>query len=155
MSQNLLEVVESLCTAISTDPDNTDDNKAIIQALQHVLDQKKKKQVQFNRLDMPAWTGKALEGILKHPDQAGAARKNSSSTAGPSAPAPRITIITPIIKTTVSNTSSPSATTPPLSRILLLSTKSSTALWTSPSPSPSKSSSLSHQRPRSSIKNSP
>jgi hypothetical protein len=34
MSQNLLEVVENLHAAVSTDPDNTDDGKAIIQALQ-------------------------------------------------------------------------------------------------------------------------
>jgi hypothetical protein len=45
MSQNLLEVIENLHATVSTDPNNTDDNEAIIQALQHVLNQKKKKQV--------------------------------------------------------------------------------------------------------------
>jgi hypothetical protein len=34
MSQNLLEVVENLHATVSTDPNNTDDNEAIIQALQ-------------------------------------------------------------------------------------------------------------------------
>jgi hypothetical protein len=34
MSQNLLEVVENLHTAVSADPDNTDNDEAIIQALQ-------------------------------------------------------------------------------------------------------------------------
>jgi hypothetical protein len=43
MSQNLLEVVENLHAAISADPDNTDDDKAVIQALQQALDQKMKK----------------------------------------------------------------------------------------------------------------
>jgi molecular chaperone GrpE (heat shock protein) len=45
MSQNLLEVVENLHAAVSTDPDNTDDDddEAIIQALQQALDQKMKK----------------------------------------------------------------------------------------------------------------
>jgi hypothetical protein len=43
MSQNLLEVVENLHVAVSTDPDNTSDNEAVIQALQHALDQKMKK----------------------------------------------------------------------------------------------------------------
>jgi hypothetical protein len=45
MSQNLLGVVENLHAAISTDPDNTDDDKAVIQALQQALDQKMKKRV--------------------------------------------------------------------------------------------------------------
>jgi hypothetical protein len=45
MSQNLLEVVENLHAAVSADPDNTDDNEAVIQALQHALNQKIKKQV--------------------------------------------------------------------------------------------------------------
>jgi hypothetical protein len=46
MSQNLLEVVKNLHAAVFTDPDNTDDNEAVIQALQqaqHTLDQKIKK----------------------------------------------------------------------------------------------------------------
>jgi hypothetical protein len=34
MSQNLLEVVENLHAAVSADPNNTDDDEAIIQALQ-------------------------------------------------------------------------------------------------------------------------
>jgi hypothetical protein len=34
MSQNLLEVVENLHAAVSADPDNTDNDEAIIQALQ-------------------------------------------------------------------------------------------------------------------------
>jgi hypothetical protein len=42
MSQNLLEVVENLHAAISADPDTTDDNEAVIQALQQALEQKKK-----------------------------------------------------------------------------------------------------------------
>jgi molecular chaperone GrpE (heat shock protein) len=49
MSQNLLEVVENLHAAISANPDCTNDNKAIIQALQHALDQKKKKKIWFDR----------------------------------------------------------------------------------------------------------
>jgi hypothetical protein len=44
--------------------------------------------------------GKALDSILKHPDQAGAAKENHSSTAGPIAPVSRITVSTPIITTT-------------------------------------------------------
>jgi hypothetical protein len=39
MSQNLLEVVENLHAAVSIDPNNTDDNEAVIQALQHMLNQ--------------------------------------------------------------------------------------------------------------------
>jgi hypothetical protein len=41
--------------------------------------------------------GKALESILKHPDQVGAAKENQSSAAGPSAPVSRITVSTPVI----------------------------------------------------------
>jgi hypothetical protein len=41
--------------------------------------------------------GKAPDSILKHLDQAGAAKENQSSAAGPSAPVSRITISTPII----------------------------------------------------------
>jgi hypothetical protein len=41
--------------------------------------------------------GKAPESILKHPDQAGAARENQSSTTGPSAPVSCITVSTPVI----------------------------------------------------------
>jgi hypothetical protein len=43
MSQNLLEVVENLHAAVSTDPDNTDNDEVVIQALQqaqHTLGQK-------------------------------------------------------------------------------------------------------------------
>jgi hypothetical protein len=43
MNQNLLEVVRNLHTTVSTDPDNTDNDEAVIQALQHALDQKMKK----------------------------------------------------------------------------------------------------------------
>jgi hypothetical protein len=78
MSQNLLEVVENLHAAVSTDPDNTDDDEAIIQALQQAqqaLEQKKKKQVRFDGVEMPPMRkGKAPDSILKHPDQAGAAK---------------------------------------------------------------------------------
>jgi hypothetical protein len=42
MSQNLLEVVENLHAAVSANPDNTNDDEAIIQALQQALEQKKK-----------------------------------------------------------------------------------------------------------------
>jgi hypothetical protein len=42
MSQNLLEIVKNLHAAVSTDPDNTDDDEAVIQALQQALEQKKK-----------------------------------------------------------------------------------------------------------------
>jgi hypothetical protein len=78
MSQNLLEVVENLHAAVSADPDNTDDDEVIIQALQQAqqaLEQKKKKQVRFDRVEMlPMRKGKALDSILKHPDQVGAAK---------------------------------------------------------------------------------
>jgi hypothetical protein len=40
MSQNLLEVVENLHTTVSANPDNTDDDEAVIQALQHALDRR-------------------------------------------------------------------------------------------------------------------
>jgi hypothetical protein len=84
MSQNLLEVVENLHAAVSADPDNIDDDEVIIQALQQawqVLEQKKKKQVRFNVVEMLMRKGKAQDSILKHPDQAGAAKENQSSTA--------------------------------------------------------------------------
>jgi hypothetical protein len=104
MSQNLLEVVENLHAAVSADPDNTDDDEAIIQALQQAqqaLQQKKKKQVHFNRVEIPPMRkGKAPDSILKHLDQVGAAKENQSSTASPSAPVPCITLSTPIITTT-------------------------------------------------------
>jgi hypothetical protein len=104
MSQNLLEVVENLHAAVSADPDNTDDNEAIIQALpqaQQALEQKKKKQVRFDGVEMPLMRkGKAPDSILKHPDQVGAAKENQSSAASPSAPVSRITISTPVITTT-------------------------------------------------------
>jgi hypothetical protein len=106
MSQNLLEVVKNLHAAVSTDPDNTDDDEAIIQALQQAqqaLKQKKKKQVCFNGVEMPPMRkGKAPESILKHPDQAGAAKENQSSTTGPSAPVSCITVSTPIIAASTS-----------------------------------------------------
>jgi hypothetical protein len=105
MSQNLLEVVENLHAAVSTDPDNTDDDEAIIQALQQAqqaLEQKKKKQAHFDGVEMlPMRKGKALDSILKHPNQVGAAKENQSSAAGPSAPVPRVTISTPVVTTTV------------------------------------------------------
>jgi hypothetical protein len=104
MSQNLLEVVENLHTTVSADPDNTDDDEAIIQALQQAqqaLEQKKKKQVHFDGVEMPLMRkGKAPDSILKHPDQAGATKENQSSAAGPSAPVSHITISTPVITTT-------------------------------------------------------
>jgi hypothetical protein len=100
MSQNLLEVVKDLHAAVSADPDNTDDNEAVIQALQkaqHALNQKMKKWVQIDGVEMLIRKGKAPESILKHPDQAGAPKENQSSTAGPSAPISHITVSTPII----------------------------------------------------------
>jgi hypothetical protein len=104
MSQNLLEVVENLHVAISADPDNTDDNEAIIQALpqaQQAMEQKKKRQVCFNGVEMALMRkGKALESILKHPDQVRAAKENQCSATGPSAPVSRSTISTPVITTT-------------------------------------------------------
>jgi nucleotide-binding universal stress UspA family protein len=69
MSQNLLEVVENLHATVSADPDNTDDDEAIIQALQQAqqaLEQKKKKQVCFDGVEMPMRKGKAPDSILKH-----------------------------------------------------------------------------------------
>jgi hypothetical protein len=106
MSQNLLEVVENLHTAVSADPDNTNDDEAIIQAIQQAqqaLKQKKKKQVRFNGVEMPMRKGKAPESILKHPDQAGAAKENQSSAAGPSAPVSHITVSTPVITASAKN----------------------------------------------------
>jgi hypothetical protein len=97
MSQNLLDIVENLHAAVSTDPDNTNDDEAIIQALQQALEQKKKR-VRFDGVEMPARKGKAPESILKQPDHAGIARgTNQSSAAGPSAPVPRVTVSTPVI----------------------------------------------------------
>jgi hypothetical protein len=120
MSQNLLEVVENLHAAVSTDPDNTDDDEAVIQALQHALNQKNKKQVQFDGVEMPIRKGKAPESILKHPDQVGAAKENQSSAAGPSAPVSHITVSTPVITaSTVKNTAA-SDTSGLWSAILLL-----------------------------------
>jgi S-formylglutathione hydrolase FrmB len=68
MSQNLLEVVENLHAAVSADPDNTDNDKAIIQALQQAqqaLEQKKKKQVHFDGVEIPLMR----KGLVK-PSQA-------------------------------------------------------------------------------------
>jgi hypothetical protein len=97
MSQNLLEIAENLHAAVSADPDNTDDDEAIIQALQQALEQKKKR-VRFDGVEMPARKGKAPESILKQPDHAGIARgTNQSSAAGPRAPVPCITVSTPVI----------------------------------------------------------
>jgi hypothetical protein len=52
MSQNLLEVVENLHTTVSADPDDTNDDEAVIQALQQALEQKKKR-VRFDGVEMP------------------------------------------------------------------------------------------------------
>jgi hypothetical protein len=52
---------------------------------------------------MPIRKGKALESILKHPDQAGAAKENQSSAASPSAPVSCITVSTPIITASAKN----------------------------------------------------
>jgi hypothetical protein len=113
MSQNLLEVVENLHAAVSADPDNTDDDEAIIQALQQAqqaLEQKKKEQVHFNGVEMPPMRkGKAPDGILKHPDQVGAAKENQSSATSPSAPVSRITVSTPVITTTATRNISTAA----------------------------------------------
>jgi hypothetical protein len=105
MSQNLLEVVENLHAAVFADPDNPDNDEVIIQALQQAwqaIEQTKKKQVCFNGVEMPMTKGKALDSILKHPDQVGAAKENQSSTASPSAPVSCITVSTPIITTSTS-----------------------------------------------------
>jgi hypothetical protein len=107
MSKNLLEVVENLHTAVSADPNNTNNNKGIIQALQQAhqaLEQKKMKQVCFDGVEMPPMRkAKAPDSILKHPDQAGAAKENQSSTTSPSAPVSRIAVSTPVITTTARN----------------------------------------------------
>jgi hypothetical protein len=115
MSQNLLEVVENIHTAISADPDNTNNDEAVIQVLQQAqraLDQQMKKWVWFDGVEMPARKGKAPESILKHPDHAGAVRETHNSAASPTTPlrttatAPAVT--SPTIKnTTASNTSGP------------------------------------------------
>jgi hypothetical protein len=103
MSQNLLEVVENLHAAVSADPDNTDDNEAIIQALQQALEQKKK-QVRFDGVEMPARKGKAPESILKQPDHAGVTKGTNPSTAG-LATLSRTTIAAPAVTLpTVKNT---------------------------------------------------
>jgi hypothetical protein len=115
MSQNLLEVVENLHAAISADPDNTDDDEAIIQAFQQAqqaLEQKIKRRVRFDGVEMPARKGKAPESILKHPDHAGVVRETHNSAAGPTTPlrttvtAPLITSLT-IENTAISDTSRP------------------------------------------------
>jgi hypothetical protein len=114
MSQNLLGVVGDLHAAISADPDNTDNNnnEAVIQALQQALDQKMKKHIWIDRVEMPARKGKAPESILKHPDHTGAVRKTHNSAASPTTPlrtnvtAPAITSLT-VKNTTASNTSGP------------------------------------------------
>jgi hypothetical protein len=104
MSQNLLDVVENLHATVSADPNNIDDDEAIIQALQQAqqaLEQKKKKQVRFDGVEMPPMRkGKTPESILKHPDQAGAAKENQSSAAGPGAPVSCSTVSTPVITAT-------------------------------------------------------
>jgi hypothetical protein len=64
---------------------------------------KKKKQVQFDGVEMLMRKGKAPESILKHPDQAGAAKEKQSSAASPSAPVSHITISTPVITTSAKN----------------------------------------------------
>jgi hypothetical protein len=111
MSQNLLEVVENLHAAVSTNPDNTDDDEVVIQALQQALEQKKKR-VQIDGVEMPGRKGKAPESILKQPDHAGVARGTNPSTASPATlsrttvAAPAVTF--PIVKNTAtSNTSGP------------------------------------------------
>jgi hypothetical protein len=124
MRQNLLEVVETLHAAVSTDPNNTDNDEVIIQALQQAqqaIEQTRKKQVHFNGVEMLMRKGTALDSILKHPDQVGADKENQSSAAGPSAPVSYVTINTPVVtastsrnittaavkNTTASNTSGP------------------------------------------------
>jgi hypothetical protein len=95
MSQNLLEVVENLHAAVSTDPDNTDDDEAVIQALQQALEQKKKR-VWFDGVEMPARKGKAPESILKQPDHAEVTKGTNPSTTGP-ATLSRTTIAAPTV----------------------------------------------------------
>jgi hypothetical protein len=53
---------------------------------------------------MPTRKGKAPESILKHPDQAGAAKENQSSAASPSAPVITASTNKNITTTTVKNT---------------------------------------------------
>jgi hypothetical protein len=108
MSQNLLEVVENLHTAISANPDNTNDNEAIIQAFQQAqqaLEQKIKRWVRFDGVEMPERQGKAPESILKHPDHAGAVRETNTNVTGPTT-LPRTTTVTipAITSPTVKNT---------------------------------------------------
>jgi hypothetical protein len=59
MSQNILEVFENLHSAVSTDPDNFGDNKAVIQALQNALDQEMKKRVWFDGVKCQDKKGKS------------------------------------------------------------------------------------------------
>jgi hypothetical protein len=145
MSQNLLEVVENLNTTISADPDNTDNDEAVIQALQQALDQKMKRHVWFDGVEMPARKGKAPESILKHPDHAGAVRKTHNSAASPTTPLRTIvtapTVTFPTIKNTAaSDTSGPQYRYSTPWKTLPLPTKLSTVPWTSLCPSPSASS---------------
>jgi hypothetical protein len=153
MSQNLLEVVKNLHASVSADPDNTDDNEVIIQALQQAqqaLKQKQKKQVQFNGVEMLMRKEKAPNSILKHPDQAGAAKENQSRVLPPVPPSspllPEISPLppTPLVHNTI---------TPPLSRTLPSSLKLYTMPLMSPSLSLSENYSLSPQRHGSSTKN--
>jgi hypothetical protein len=76
------------------------------------VEQKIKRWVQFNGVEMLARKEKAPESILKHPDHAGAVRETHNSTASPTTPL-RTTITAPIVisptikNTTISNTSGP------------------------------------------------
>jgi hypothetical protein len=163
MSQNLLEVVKNLHAAISADPDNTDDDEAIIQTFQQAqqaLEQKIKRWVRFDGVEMPARKGKAPESILKHLDHAGAVRETHNSTAGPTTPLETIvtapSVTSPTVKIPPPPTPlNPSTATPPPLKTLLSSAKLSTAPWTSPSPSPSVSSFPSLWKHGSSTRNSP
>jgi hypothetical protein len=121
--------------------------------------------VRFDGVEMPPMRkGKAPDSILKHPDQAGAAKENQSSpvhqspalpSVPPSSPLPppdislpppsKILLLpTPLVRST---------DTPPPSRTPLSSSKLSTAPSTSPSPSPSENYCLSPQRRGSSTRN--
>jgi hypothetical protein len=75
-----------------------------LQQAQQALEQKKKKQVHFDGVEMPPMRkGKALDSILKHLDQAGAAQENQSSATVPSAPVSHITVSTPVITASARN----------------------------------------------------
>jgi hypothetical protein len=158
MSQNLLEVVENLHAAVSADPDNTDDDKAIIQALQQAkqaLEQKKKKQVCFDGVEMPPMR-KERPWIAFSSTQTRREQLKRTSLA----------LLVPVPQSPASPSVPPSSPLPPLPTPRVCSTAipppsrtlpSSSKLSTAPSMSPSLSLSGNYypspQRCRSSTKN--